>query len=264
MTNKPLLGQLIVNLGIVDQKTVNEALKLQTGGNRRLGYILVRMKAITSDQLAEILHQQLNIPITNIEKSFSPDVRSIMPRYLCQKYGILPLALKNNNILEVAMANPADEEAICDIEHYTQRAVKPCLARSSEIEKEISRRIPLGLKDIFSPGANIFATRLVAVITLLCVIGLSSYTFDYVRKSREGTISTTGNLTLYQNLDLTVAVDPKGKYSLQGHGAYANGLYKAEFQSIEYLDKFIKKRERDFSEKQIYWLNWVIQRIKPS
>lgn len=259
MTGKPLLGEILVNNNLVPQETVDQALRLQVGGNRRLGHILVRMKAITDDQLAEVLANQLNIPITEIDKNFSPEVRKAVPRYLCKRYGAMPLALEANNVLKVAMANPSDQEAISDLEHYTGKVIEPCLARHSEIDREIPRLIPLGYKDLLAPQVNTMTNRLIACIALVCVVGLGVYTYDYIKKAHEGTISVTADLTLFHNHDLTVAAYNKGGFSLQGHGAFADGLYKAEFADLRQMESFISQRERDFSDKQKEWLKWSLK-----
>ncbi|SHO51448.1 GspE/PulE/PilB domain-containing protein [Desulfopila aestuarii] len=259
MTNKPMLGELLVSNNIVSKEVINQALKLQVGGNRRLGSILVRMKVITDDQLAETLASQLGIAITDLQQSFSPEVKKILPRYLCNMYGVLPLKFKPNNVLQLAMTNPSDNEAINDLENYTGRVVEPCLARHSDIDRQIPLCIPLSLKDFFSPKVNTMANRVVATIALMCVIGLGIYTFDYIQKVRQGTISVTADYTLYHHHDLTFAVAKKGGYSLQGHAAFADGLYKAEFSDLKNIEAFIQKREKDFSGVQKDWLKWVLQ-----
>jgi hypothetical protein len=259
MTSKPLLGELLVKNNLVPQETVDQALRLQVSGGRRLGHILVRMKVISDDQLAEILADQLEIPITNIGENYSADVKKTLPRYLCKQYGVIPLRFKENNVLEMAMANPSDNEAINDLEHYTGNVIEPCLARHSDIDNEIPRRIPLGMKDIFSPQANVMMTRAVSAIALICAISIGTYTYNYIKKTHEGTISVTGDITLYHNHDLTLAVDKKGRYFLQGHGAFADGLYKAEFTDLRYLEMFVNQRKNDFSGKQQSWLEWAIE-----
>ncbi|WP_163337103.1 hypothetical protein [Desulfopila sp. IMCC35008] len=260
MTNIPMLGELLVKNNLVSQEVVDEALRIQVGGTRRLGHLLVRMKAITDDQLAETLANQLNMPTTKIAETFSDKVNKTIPRYLCKKYGVIPIRFKDNNILEVAMANPSDHEAINDLEHYTGKVLDPCLAKHSEIDREIPKRIPLGLKDFFSPQANTLMTRAVAVLALVCAVGIGFYTYDYLKKMHQGTISVADNLTLYHNHDLTLAVDKNGKFSLQGHGAYADGLYKVDFSNLTNLKMFISQRKADFSGKQYEWLDWALQK----
>ena len=259
MSSKPRLGELLVQRSLVTQEIVDTALRVQVGGNRRLGYILVQMKEITADQLAETLAQQLNIPIITIDEKFSPKVKKIVPRYLCKQYGILPLALKDNNILEVAMSDPSDEAAISDLEHYTGKVIEPFLARHSDIERDIGRKMQLSAKDFFTPQTNIWATRTVASLALILVIGLSFFTYDYIQKNRYGTLSTTDTHVLYKNHDLILGVDRAGKISLLGHGAFAEGYYSVSFDTPETLKVFVKTRKNDFSEKQRNWLEWAIE-----
>jgi hypothetical protein len=262
MSSKPRLGELLVQQNLVAQETVDTALRVQVGGNRRLGYILVRMKEITADQLAETLAQQLNIPIVTLDEKFTPEVRKIVPRYLCRQYGILPLALKSNNILEVAMSDPSDEDAISDLEHYTGKVIEPCLARHSEIERQIGSKIPLSAKDLFTPQTSIWATRTIATLALILVFGLGLFTYNYMQNTLYGTISTSDTHVLYKNHDLILGVDQAGKISLLGHGAFAEGYYSVSFDNSDTLKAFIKSREKDLSEKQRNWLDWAIDKTQ--
>lgn len=260
METKLLLGELLVEKKHVPAEIIEEALRLQVGGNRRLGHILVNMKAISSDLLAETLADQLGTPICNIPERFENGSRRTVPRYLCRRYSAMPLAVKANNILEVAMSDPSDMEAISELEHYTGMAVKPCLARHTDINKEIPRCIPLSMRDFFSPGAQSIMTRAVAAVTLICVIFLGSYTYRYIKSTNEGTITITADHLLYHNHDLTLTVKKKGGYILNGHGAYAEGAYAAAFPDRQHISNFFNQHAAEFSETQRNWLRWAIER----
>ena len=264
MSSKPRLGELLVQQNLVSQETIDIALRIQIGGNRRLGHILVRMKEITDDQLAETLAQQFKTPIISIDEKFSPEVKKIIPRYLCKHYGVLPLALKTKNILQLAMSDPSDEDAISDIQQYTNKAIEPLLARQTEINKEINRRIPFSIKDFFTPQTNTWATRAMATMTLMLVFGLGWFTYDYYYTDKYGTISTTATHVLYKNHDLILGVDKTGTISLLGHGAFAKGLYSVSFDNPKALNMFIKSKNKDLSEKQRNWLKWAIKQTHTS
>ena len=154
MAGKERLGEILVQKGLVPQEIINEALRIKAGGDRRLGHILLGMKAISDDQLKDTLSDQSGESVCEIQAKFSPEVKKTLPRYLCRKLGVLPLAFKNNNVLELAMADPTDDDAIRDVEHFTGKVVKTCLSRYSDIEREIPKRIPLSLQDIFSPPSK--------------------------------------------------------------------------------------------------------------
>ena len=262
MSGKPLLGELLIAQNLVSQDVIDSALRVQVGGNRRLGHILVRMKAITADQLAETLADQLEIPITDIAEKFSRDISRILPRYLCRRFDVIPLNLLENNILETAMANPSDEEAISDLENYTGKVIKPCLARHSDIDREIGRRIPLTAKDFFTPVTNTWATRAAVAISLVLVVGLSFFTYDYVQKTRYGTVTRTDTHVLFNNHDLILGMGKDGKVSLLGHGAFSKGYYSVSFDNSNFLRAFVQGREKDFSEKQRVWLVWAIDQTE--
>lgn len=261
MTAKPFLGELLVKNGFLQQEIIDEALRIQVGSNRRLGHILVRMKTITADQLAETLAKQLDIPITDIAEKYTREVSRILPRYLCRQYNVIPLELKQNNVLVIAMADPSEGESIASLEHYTGKVIEPCLARHSDIEKEIGRRIPLTLNDFFTPQTNTWATRAVAALSLILVIGLSLFTYDYVKKTRYGTVTSTDTHVLFTNHDLIMGIDKNGKISLLGHGAFSKGYYSVTFNNFESLEAFIHSKEKDFSEKQRDWIDWAIKQI---
>jgi MshEN domain len=262
MKTKRRLGELLIQQKIVNQDTVNDALRIQVGGNRRLGHILLQMGALSDDQLATTLSQQLDIQLTNINDTFSPEAKQLLPRYLCTKYGVIPLAFKKNNIMLTAMADPSDFDAIRDIEHYTGKVVEPCLARQSDIAQAITQKIPYSIKDIFNPQANTRLTRTVAAIALILVIGFGVASYNYIQTSKYGSISHLAHSTLYEHHDLMVGFDNSGKISLLGHSAFADGYYSVSFNNLDTLNAFIDSHKNDFSAEQTKWLEWVLNENK--
>lgn len=258
METKKRLGELLIQQEIVSQEIVNDALRVQVGGNRRLGHILLQMGTISDDQLANTLSQQLDIPLTDIDETFSSNATQILPRYLCIKYSALPLALQTNNIMLTAMADPSDHEAIRDIENYTGKIVKACLAKQSDITREIPKKVPYSLKDIFNPQCNTRFNRAIATIALLLVTILGVTTYNYIQTAKYGAISQLAHSTLYEHHDLMLGFDNSGKISLLGHSAFSDGYYSVAFNDFEALQDFIKIRSNDFSEKQSTWLRWVL------
>lgn len=262
MATKMRLGELLVQENLVSLDTLEQALRVQVGKDRRLGNILVRMKAITSNQLTMILSEQLNLPIVDITRHIPHEVKNVLPRYLCRQYCVLPLGIKANNVLEVAMSDPLDSFVITELENYTGMVVEPCLALESEISKEIPRCIPLGLRDVFSSRMIGVLSRVAIIISLLSIILLGSFTFRYIQKETYGSISVTAESTMYKNHDLMIGFDNKGRITLIGKGAYAKGIYSVSFNDPEVLKSFLVNRKNDFSDKQAAWLDWVTNQAR--
>lgn len=263
MVNKQRLGEMLIQEGLVSQADVEQALRTQVGGNRRLGHILIRMKLISADQLAETLSSQLELEICDISNNHSSDVSGLIPRYLCRRYGVLPLALKENNILEMAMADPCDEEAINNLEQYTGKVIQPLLARQSDIERAIPTRVPLSMKDFFSPQFNITLTRVGVAVCLAMLLFIGGYTYQYVHKTTYGTEEIADGSKVYKNHDLILEVDTKGALKFSGRSAFAKGYYSVTFNDKQDLDKFLERRQADFSEKQADWLSWAVSKRLP-
>jgi hypothetical protein len=55
----PLLGQMLVQRGLITLADLDKALGLQKGSKQRLGDILVEMGLLTHAELAEVLEEQL-------------------------------------------------------------------------------------------------------------------------------------------------------------------------------------------------------------
>lgn len=264
MRTNTRLGELLLEAGLINQESLDKALKLQVGGNRRLGYLLIKMGFISEEQLQSVLTNQLDLPIVDIRQEFNPEVKRIIPRYLCRKYNAIPLSISDHNVLNIAMVDPSDSGAVSDIEHYTNKVLRPYLASHSTIETAIKKYIPWGIKDVFNPfnAQKITAMATIVALTLIAITILQ-YNRDRLR-TQYGTKRITDNAVYYQNHELILEFDRSGKVSLQGHGAHAQGTYSITFNGIKSLEQFINRKQGDFSETQRKWLFWALKNQQSS
>lgn len=252
------LGDILIGNGLATSDQIDMALRVQVGGNRRLGYILLKMGVISDNQLIDVLSQQLDMPIISIDQEFSADVKAVLPKYLCQKYTVVPVSHGSNNILNIAMVDPSDEAAIADIEGYTGMVIKPLLAREKDISAAINHYIPFSSKDIFNAQVYGRAAKVTTAVALVLLIVIGWVSYRYVQNDKYGTISVVGGTTTYKNHDLMLGVEESGKISFLGHGAYTKGFYSVNFTSVDVLKTFIEQKRKNFSDKQAEWILWVI------
>jgi hypothetical protein len=217
------------------------------------------MKVLTEDQLIDTLISQHEIQVVDINKEISPDVKNILPRYLCYQYGALPLKKSGSNILKVAMVDPSDDSAIKAIEDYTGTAVDPGLAREHEINEGIKKSVPLTLKDLFNPQTINSFSKIASITALAAIIAIGIFTYKYVQTQRFGTFSKVAESTIYKNHDIMINVNSKtGLITLLGHGAYSDGHYSVSFKSSKELNTFVDKKKKDFSQDQYQWITWLL------
>jgi hypothetical protein len=257
---KVLLGEILLERGLVTKEQLDQALRIQVGGMRRLGSILVRMKLLTGEGLTEALSTQLKLPIVKIEDEYRANAKAVLPRYLCRKYSVLPLSLESNNVVRLAMADPLDGVAISDVENYTGYAVQPVLARLHDIDRAIPSHTVFSRQDVFNPQVYRSAAR-VAIGAALCLLMITGFlVYREVRIQRYGMVSRINDSVIFKNHDLMIDVSRDGSIYFSGRGFYASGYYGVRFENARLWSSFVKGEARQFSAEQIEWMDWVLRK----
>lgn len=258
MASKQRLGELLIAADLLTEDNLKKALRLQVGGQRRLGYILIKMGFISEVQLHSVLSRQLDLPIVSIDAEFDPAVRKVLPRYLCRRYSLIPLRTGEDNTLKVAMVDPSDTEAVSDIEKYTGKVIQPVLAAKSDISANIKSRIPWSLRDVFNSQTSVRLTAGATALALVMVLFTAWQLYQYRQSNLYGKVTHSPQAITYENLELILGFDRDLKVSLLGHGAYSAGYYSVTFNDVESLRSFLASKKEDFSAKQLDWLAWAM------
>ena len=255
---KKRIGDILIDKGLATKEQIDNALKLQVTGGRRLGYLLIKMGVVTEDRLIEIVSEQSNVDkIDKIETHLSCPIKKLLPRYLCKKYNALPLEFTKAGALKVAMMNPLDEDAITNIEDYTGYAVEPILAKQSIVSNAIKNKVKFGLKDLKSPTIIKLCSRVsffVAVGSLLVIIG---FLFKSSQETKYGTVTKTDTYTLYKHDNLMINVEDS-KLGFLGRGNHSLGNFSVTFNNKDQLQKFVMKKTNIFSPTQVEWVQYII------
>lgn len=136
---KKKLGDLLVEVGLLDENQLNNAIKIQKKTGEKLGKILVREGYLTEEQIIEALEFQLGIPHIDMKKVFiDANVAKLIPESMAKRHVAIPIKKENNSIF-VAMADPLNIFAIDDIRLVTKLDVKPLIASEDGILKAIDR-----------------------------------------------------------------------------------------------------------------------------
>jgi len=114
---KKLLGEVLVELGIVSNEQIELALVKQKENHHEklLGQILVEMGACTENDITRAIGAQLGMPFVDIEDmEIPPDVVEAISPSMAQAYNVIPIA-REDGVLTVAMANPENIMALDDL-----------------------------------------------------------------------------------------------------------------------------------------------------
>ena len=130
------LGALLVADGLVSQHQIEAALACQQIERRRLGDVLVREGLVSEKDLVEALAAQLRLEVADLDKVyFSPETLALLPRDFMVNRRVLPLELKDDGTLVLAMTDPLDIVAIDEVRLRTKRDVHAVICTESAFEE---------------------------------------------------------------------------------------------------------------------------------
>ena len=133
MRQNKTIGSILLDVELVTQEDIEQALDIQKQRGKRLGEVLVQLGVVSDDDIRWALAEQLNLPYVNIRKDqVDVDVATLLPEKLARRYHVIPI-LKIDNELTVVVDDPLNTTIIDDIERITKAEVKISLGRTSDI-----------------------------------------------------------------------------------------------------------------------------------
>ena len=136
---KELLGQVLVQRGMVTPEQLNKALQVQKEQGGLVGEILTKLGFTSEEDIVQALaiqHDVPYLPLANYE--IDSELTKLIPESLARKYDILPVD-KMGDILTVVIANPLDERAIDEVEALTKCKIEIFISTYREIREAIGR-----------------------------------------------------------------------------------------------------------------------------
>src|SRR5258707_5168224 len=133
------LGDLLLKAKLVTQEQVDAALKSQREEGGKMGEALVRVGAVTENDITETRSQQFGVPSIDLANfEIGPGVIKIVPGDVARKYGVLPVN-KTGATLTIAMGDPTNVFAMDDIKFMTGYNVEPVVASEIALRKAIDK-----------------------------------------------------------------------------------------------------------------------------
>jgi len=134
-----LLGEILVERGLLTQDQVSQILETQKKEGGLFGEITVKTGLATEEDIAQCIAYQFGFPYLPLEPyEFSPGLEKILPRELAEKYCLVPL----DNILDsltIAMANPLDLEASEKVAQATGLNIMIFVSTASDVRNALKK-----------------------------------------------------------------------------------------------------------------------------
>ena len=130
------LGDVLINNGVITIDQLKQALEAQKGTGRMLGEVLVDEGFLTAEEIAQALSNQMHLPFVDLKRVDIPDeILNLVPVNVLKKNKVFPYAYApgNPNVLQVAMVDPMDMNAMDDIYIITNLQVEPAVTTVRDI-----------------------------------------------------------------------------------------------------------------------------------
>ncbi|KJR42298.1 type II secretory pathway, ATPase PulE/Tfp pilus assembly pathway, ATPase PilB [Candidatus Magnetoovum chiemensis] len=132
------LGELLVNMNVINQQQLDEAFAVQQKEKKRLGKILIEQNIISEGILVNALSMQLGIPkiIPRVDIIDGKLMKRVNINFL-RKYEFIP-AFDDEDGITVIMADPLNSNTIRTLESFFNKTILPAVATTEDINKAIS------------------------------------------------------------------------------------------------------------------------------
>ncbi|MDI6709705.1 MAG: ATPase, T2SS/T4P/T4SS family [Thermoanaerobacterales bacterium] len=135
---KKLLGELLVEAGVITVDQLRRALEEQARNGERLGRVLVRMGFAREEDITTVLGEQLGFGQAGQLQPDDLGLLDLLPEQVVKRYRVFPLRRESDR-LTVAMADPTNLMAIDDLRLLTGLEIRPVLAGEWQIDGAIKK-----------------------------------------------------------------------------------------------------------------------------
>jgi hypothetical protein len=137
------LGEILLQLGLIDNDQLTSALAHQRQWGQRLGIVMVAKGFITEGMLAKVLGKSLGLPVVDLSQiTIEPKATNMLSKNFCEDNDLIPVDIeqsRGSKTLLVAMADPMNMTVIDEIEFTSGLKVKPVLATISAISSAVQK-----------------------------------------------------------------------------------------------------------------------------
>jgi type IV pilus assembly protein PilB len=137
------LGELLVEIGIIDDFQLRSALSDQKRWGRPLGATLVKLGFVGEEELVRVLSRHLDVPIVDLRgKRIAPDALACLAVEVAEKSRCIPLFKKREGgaeVLYLGMEDPTDLAVVDDLSFRTGLKIRAVLVGPSQLADAIER-----------------------------------------------------------------------------------------------------------------------------
>jgi type IV pilus assembly protein PilB len=146
-----MIGEVVVDLGLSDAETVEEAVAAARSQGRPTGLVLVERGILRHDQLARVVAERFGLDFVDLSVyELDMGAVNLISSETAKRYQAVPVGFTDDGALLLAMANPTNVLTIDDVGMMTGRRIRPAAASVEDLNLLLTRlaRMDESIEDI--------------------------------------------------------------------------------------------------------------------
>ena len=133
------IGQILVDLGLIDEQQLETMLEEQSSRGELLGRVGVALGFYSEEQLGEALAEQWGTTFVSLyDREIAPEALAAISEPMAQLYRVVPIKLEGNQ-LTIASAEPQKIQIADELRTLLGYDILVCVATEPEITKAIEK-----------------------------------------------------------------------------------------------------------------------------
>ena len=134
------IGQVVVDLGLADAATVDQAVEMAREQGRPTGQVLVEQGVLHQEQLARVIAERFGVDYVDLSV-FDLDMGAVnmISVNAAKRYKALPIGFADDGTVLLAMADPTNVLTVDDVAMLTGRRVRVVAASTEDLDMVLAR-----------------------------------------------------------------------------------------------------------------------------
>ncbi|RMG10065.1 MAG: GspE/PulE family protein [Planctomycetota bacterium] len=133
------IGEILQDMGFVDEAEIQEALRLQENKGGKLGDILIELGYVSEPDVLFALAEQTGMEVADLdEEEVPPEVIEMVPKTFATTYRVCPVGYEDG-VLVVALADPMNPTVLDDLRFMLDLEIRGAVSTPEAVDRALER-----------------------------------------------------------------------------------------------------------------------------
>jgi type IV pilus assembly protein PilB len=133
------IGEILIEMGFVDEAQVQEALELQETEGGKLGDTLIKLGYVAEADVMYAIAEQTGMEVADLDDTeVEPSVIDMIPKTFAETYRVCPVG-SEQGVLVVALADPMNPTVLDDLRFMLNLEVRGAVSTPEAVDRAVKK-----------------------------------------------------------------------------------------------------------------------------